>query len=108
VINLVDNALRHGLPVVELTARSVDDQVELRVRDHGPGFPQGFLPRAFERFSRADTARTGTGTGLGLAIAAAIATSTGGTHGAANHPDGGAEVWLTFPAATRDHEGARR
>jgi signal transduction histidine kinase len=37
-----------------------------------------------------------------------VATATGGTHGAANHPDGGAEVWLTFPSASRDHEGARR
>jgi signal transduction histidine kinase len=97
VTNLIDNAQRHGRPPVTLTVRSVGDQMEIRVRDHGPGFPPEFLPHAFERFSRADVARTGTGTGLGLAIAAAVTTSSGGRHGAANHPDGGAEVWLRFP-----------
>lgn len=100
VTNLVDNALRHGRPPVLVTARLLDGQVEIRVRDHGPGFPPEFLPHAFDRFTRADPARSGFGTGLGLAISAAGATG----HGAANHPAGGAEVWLTFRAVTRDRE----
>ncbi|MGH3013217.1 MAG: sensor histidine kinase, partial [Gaiellaceae bacterium] len=65
--NLVDNALHHGGSAVELSAVSENGAVELHVRDDGPGFPPEFLPRAFERFSRADDARSGRGAGLGLA-----------------------------------------
>jgi two-component system, OmpR family, sensor kinase len=52
----------------------------IEVRDHGPGFSDGFLPHAFERFRRADPARDRAdgGTGLGLAIVAAITHAHGG------------------------------
>jgi signal transduction histidine kinase len=66
------------------------------VRDEGPGFPPAFLPRAFERFTRADEARARGGTGLGLAIAAAIAAAHGGTAHAANG-ERGADVWISLP-----------
>jgi two-component system OmpR family sensor kinase len=95
--NMVDNALRHGRGDVELSAAHSNGHVELHVRDHGPGFPPEFLPDAFERFSRADEARSGGGTGLGLAIAAAIATAHGGAARAANREGGGADVWLELP-----------
>jgi signal transduction histidine kinase len=98
VSNLVDNALRHGAGPVEITASTRGHEVTVRVRDHGPGFPPDFLPTAFDRFSRADTARTGLGTGLGLAIVAAIARRHAGTAHAANHPDGGAEMSLRLTA----------
>jgi signal transduction histidine kinase len=97
VDNLVDNALRHGAGVITISAASLGDHVMVAVRDLGPGFPPEFLPRAFERFSRPDTARTGGGTGLGLAIVAAIARRHGGSAHARNHPTGGAEVTLTLP-----------
>jgi signal transduction histidine kinase len=100
IANLVDNAMRHGAGPIDITAHTVGDHFEVRVRDHGPGFPPGFLPRAFHRFSRPDTARTGAGTGLGLAIVAAIAHRHGGTAHASNHPDGGAEVSLHLPTGT--------
>jgi signal transduction histidine kinase len=71
----------------------------LHVTDAGPGFPAGFLERAFDRFSRADEARTTGGSGLGLSIVALIAQAHGGSVGAANRVDGGADVWLVLPRA---------
>ena len=95
--NLVDNALdlRRGHGRAAAPA-AVDGRVELHVRDEGAGFPPEFLPRAFERFTRADEARTRGGTGLGLAIAAAIAGAHGGTAHAANR-ENGADVWISLP-----------
>jgi two-component system, OmpR family, sensor kinase len=96
--NLVDNGLRHGGGTIRLSAGSADGRTELHVRDDGPGFPAEFLGRAFERFSRADPARTGGGSGLGLSIVRAIAEAHGGTAGAANVSPRGTDVWLSVPA----------
>src|SRR4051794_17513031 len=97
--NLVDNAMRHGAGEIRLSTRQVGDRVELHVRDDGPGFSPEFIEHAFERFSRADSARGSGGTGLGLAIVEAIARAHGGQGHAANRPEGGADVWLELPAA---------
>ncbi len=99
--NLVDNALAHGAGTVVLFARRRGELVELHVEDDGAGFPDEFLPRAFDRFSRADEARSRGGSGLGLSIVELIASAHGGTVGAANKPDGGADVWIALPAARR-------
>jgi two-component system OmpR family sensor kinase len=97
--NLVDNALAHGAGTIDLFAVERDDVVELHVADMGAGFPDGFIDRAFDRFSRADEARTSGGSGLGLSIVALIAQAHGGSVGVANRPDGGADVWLALPRA---------
>jgi two-component system OmpR family sensor kinase len=94
--NLVDNALGYGDGTVALSARAANGSVELHVRDEGAGFPPDFLPRAFERFTRADEARTRGGTGLGLAIADAIARAHGGSAHALNGSLG-ADVWIALP-----------
>jgi heavy metal sensor kinase len=94
--NHVDNALAYGAGTVELSARSVNGHVELHVTDEGRGFPPGFAPRAFDRFSRADESRSHGGSGLGLAIVQAIAQAHGGYASAANRKDGGADVWLSL------------
>src|SRR5919108_4553111 len=99
--NLVANALAYGDGEVRLAANVRDGAVELHVTDHGPGFPDGLVQRAFERFSRGDPARAD-GAGLGLPIVATIAQAHGGEAGAANLPGGGADVWLSLPAAARD------
>jgi two-component system OmpR family sensor kinase len=94
--NLVDNALSYGAGAVELSATASNGTIEIHVRDEGRGFPPAFLPRAFERFTRADEARSRGGTGLGLAIASAIA----GAHGGSAHAENlepGADVWIALP-----------
>jgi heavy metal sensor kinase len=95
--NLVDNALRHGGGRVSLRAATVNGRVELHVADEGRGFPPTFLAHAFERFSRADPARSGTGSGLGLSIVRLIAEAHGGSATAANASPRGADVWLAVP-----------
>jgi len=95
--NLVDNALAHGAGTIRLSAVSDDGALVLRVSDDGPGFPAAFIDDAFERFTRADPARTRGGSGLGLAIVRAVARAHGGDAGAANVTTGGAEVWIRLP-----------
>ncbi|HVX43871.1 MAG TPA: ATP-binding protein [Mycobacteriales bacterium] len=103
VDNLVDNALRYapsGSQIV-LTARAEEAQLLIAVSDAGPGFPPGYLPRAFERFARPTSGdgRGAGGAGLGLAIVDAIARAHGGKAVAANAPDGGAIVTIALPDA---------
>ena len=95
--NLLDNALRYGSGPVELAARRHDGSVELHVLDRGPGFADGFLDHAFERFSRAEAGQRDGGSGLGLSIVEAIARAHRGSAHAANRDGGGADVWLVLP-----------
>jgi signal transduction histidine kinase len=101
--NLVENALVHGAGPIDLYAVERDDVVELHVADSGPGFPDDFVARAFDRFSRADDARSSGGSGLGLSIVALIAEAHGGAAGVANRPGGGGDAWVTVPRARTAH-----
>ena len=76
VSNLLENAAKWSPPggVVEVALR---DGV-LSVRDHGPGFEAADLPFVFDRFYRADRARSLPGSGLGLAIVRQAAEACGG------------------------------
>ncbi|MGN6794103.1 MAG: ATP-binding protein [Streptosporangiaceae bacterium] len=101
IANLVGNALRHGSPPVTVTAsmRPDDRHLAVEVRDHGSGLPPTAIPHVFDRFYKADTARTRSeGSGLGLAIAQENARLHGGNIDASNHPDGGAVFAVTLPA----------
>ncbi len=74
VSNLVVNACRYGRPPVVVRAVQRDGELHVTVEDSGPGVPDEFVPRLFDRFAReANTASTVNGTGLGLAIARAYA-----------------------------------
>jgi len=95
--NMLDNAIRYGSEPVRLAARPAETHVELHVTDQGPGFPAGFVPHAFERFSRADNGTAHEGTGLGLAIVDAVARAHGGQARAMNATDGGADVVIVLP-----------
>ncbi|NUT39822.1 MAG: HAMP domain-containing histidine kinase, partial [Thermoactinospora sp.] len=80
VSNLVGNALKHGAPPVLITARSTDNGLEVKVRDHGKGIPLSAMPHVFDRFYKVGAGRARSqGSGLGLAIARANANLHGGT-----------------------------
>jgi signal transduction histidine kinase len=91
-MNLLQNATRHGAPPVEV---EVDGRV-VRIRDHGPGFPDDLLAEGPSRFRTASTDRGG-GHGLGLTIALAQAKVLGATLTLANASDGGALVIVELP-----------
>jgi two-component system sensor histidine kinase MprB len=99
VSNLVDNALKwsHDGGRVEIDVAAG----ALSVRDHGPGFEESDLPHVFDRFYRADNARSLPGSGLGLAIVRQAAEAQGGAVEAVNAPGGGALVRVSFSPRAR-------
>jgi signal transduction histidine kinase len=103
LVNLVSNALRHtpsdGSVAVRLEPGSAD--VRVSVEDTGEGPTPEALRRMFDRFWRADEARTTGrgGAGLGLAISRALVEAQGGRIWAENRPGGGARVSFTLPRA---------
>ena len=110
--NLVANSLAVAAPggQVTLTAAVRDGRGVLEVSDDGPGFPEGFAERAFERFSRPDSSRPSGqgGAGLGLAIVAEIARALGGSARAGNGSYGGAVVSLEIPLSEPGTEQTSR
>jgi two-component system, OmpR family, sensor histidine kinase MtrB len=100
--NVVGNAVRYGAPPVHVTAAARRDGarswLDVTVTDCGPGLPPDALSHVFERFYKADAARTRSdGSGLGLAIALENVRLHGGTLEAVNRPEGGAEFTLRLP-----------
>lgn len=94
LINLIENATKHGAPPFAIRARRQDGAVEIDVADRGPGLPAGQTESLFEKFVRASTAP---GAGLGLAVVRAIVQAHGGTVAAENRPDGGAVFRVVLP-----------
>ena len=78
VANLVGNALQHGGGEAAVRVGRDGTAAFVEVADQGPGISPEHLPHLFERFYKADPARSGTGTGLGLAIAQENARLLGG------------------------------
>ncbi len=104
--NLAANALRHTPEGgrVTLAAEAVAEGARITVRDSGPGIPPEHLPHIFERFYKADAARSATrmsGSGLGLSIVQAIVERHGATVTASNSPDGGACFEIRIPRSDR-------
>jgi two-component system phosphate regulon sensor histidine kinase PhoR len=104
--NLLDNAVKysreHG--EIRLIARQRDDEIALSVSDDGVGISKEDLPRIFERFYRADKARTRDsihGTGLGLAIVKHVAQLHGGHVEAESKIQKGTTIRLVLPVVTQ-------
>ncbi|HTU39832.1 MAG TPA: HAMP domain-containing sensor histidine kinase [Acidimicrobiales bacterium] len=99
--NLLANVRAHTPAGTATTVRveQVGDQAEIEVRDSGPGMPEEDAHRAFERFYRADPARSRAsgGSGLGLSIVSAIVAAHGGTVTATSSPGEGLTVTVRLP-----------
>jgi signal transduction histidine kinase len=78
VTNLVDNALLHGRPPVEVTVDAIDGFGRLRVEDAGDGMPTELLDAATARFQRSVEARSRPGAGLGLSLVERLVVGAGG------------------------------
>jgi signal transduction histidine kinase len=91
---LIENAARHARSCVEISGRRRGRQIEIAIRDDGPGIPPDRIELLMARGARADTR----GSGLGLAIARDIAEALDGTL-ALRSASRGLEALLTVPAA---------
>ncbi|MBI4732886.1 MAG: PAS domain-containing protein [Chloroflexi bacterium] len=100
LVNLIHNALKFTDPggSVTLTAKNDGPYVRFAIRDTGAGIPEDDLERIFERFYKADQARSGGGTGLGLSIARHIVEAHGGRIWAESRESQGSTFFFTIPA----------
>jgi two-component system phosphate regulon sensor histidine kinase PhoR len=101
VTNLVHNAIKFTPSgEIEVSARQQGDEIVISVRDTGVGLSDIDLPRIFERFYKADRARSGGGTGLGLALAKHIVHGHGGRIWAESVEGRGSTFSFTLPAVS--------
>lgn len=106
ISNLVENARRYGktpetgITTVDITTRSREDWVQVRLRDHGPGVATEHLPNLTKPFYRGDAARTAaTGAGLGLSIVDKTVRRMGGRFGIGNSNSGGLSTRIQLKEA---------
>lgn len=101
VTNLLSNAIRYNRPggTVRLTVDADHGRCLIRVADTGIGISPDNLGRIWERFYRADSARSGDGSGLGLPMVRFIANLHGGDVDAESHPGKGSIFTVTLPLA---------
>jgi signal transduction histidine kinase len=98
--NLLSNAIRVSPPggVVRMSCRCAGERVRVEVSDRGPGVPEQFRSRIFERFARAQDGHPGyKGIGLGLAISKLIVESHGGQIGYEPASGGGTTFVFELP-----------
>ncbi len=100
VVNLLDNAARHGPPGsdVHVVARNDEEELVIEVSDAGPGIAVADRDRVFHRFTRGDRAAGG-GTGLGLAIARWVVDLHGGRIAVQEPESAGCTIRVTLPGA---------
>lgn len=102
--NLVSNAINYAPEgtVVELSLVTSNVDVEVHIKDQGPGIPEESLPYVFDRFWREDKSRSRAngGSGLGLSITKLLVTLQNGKIGIKNRPEGGLDVCVSFPLAS--------
>lgn len=101
LVNLVENALKHGCSPkgheVRLRLEETSSEMVVSVRDHGCGVPVEDRQRVFHVFERGRGGTRASGSGLGLFISKAIIEAHGGSMGIDDAPGGGARFWFTLP-----------
>ena len=97
LVNLVDNALRHGSAEAQIVTGQSGGRAFVEVLDRGPGIPAEEAERMLQPFTRLDAARSGAGTGLGLAIVDRIARLHGGTVKLMPREGGGLRARVELP-----------
>ena len=99
LVNLIHNAIKFTRPggEVVLSAQTEADFVRFSVRDSGVGIPAEDLERIFERFYKADRARSGGGTGLGLSISRHLVEAHGGRIWVESMEGQGSTFFFTIP-----------
>lgn len=99
LVNLIHNAVKFTPPggSIVLSVREEGEGVIYSVKDSGVGIPQDDLSRIFERFYKADRARSGGGTGLGLSIARHIVEAHGGKIWAESREGDGSTFFFSIP-----------
>jgi len=106
LLNLLHNAVKFSPPgsVVTVGVTPSETEVVVTVADHGPGIPRAAMPRIFERFYKADRARTrgAGGTGLGLSIARHIVEAHGGRIWAESEEGAGSTFSFAIPISGPD------
>ena len=101
--NLILNATRHGAPPIEISVTEDGANAIIRIRDHGPGLPEGSAERIFEPFFRPQSASEAAGGwGLGLALVRQIAEKHGGSVRLEDTADPGAAFVVRLPLGHAD------
>jgi two-component system, OmpR family, osmolarity sensor histidine kinase EnvZ len=101
IVNLIENALRHGGPDVEVRTTVESGLAVVEVLDRGPGIPPAQVDDMLRPFTRMDTARSTPGTGLGLAIVDRIARLHGGEVKLLPREGGGLRARVELPLQQR-------
>jgi signal transduction histidine kinase len=100
LINLIDNSIKYGIQpvVIKIKLTETADSVQLSVTDNGPGIPEEYRQKVFEKFFRVPTGNkhNAKGYGLGLSYAAQVMQQHMGSIRVANIPEGGCRFTLTF------------
>jgi len=111
LMNLAGNAIKFTPEGgrIELAAHQVDDEVQVKVRDNGPGIPPEEQKRIFEAFYRLRKSGEGVeGTGLGLAITESLVKLQGGSLGLESEPGHGSCFYFSLPIAKASQEARPR
>ncbi|WP_229506383.1 ATP-binding protein [Massilia sp. BJB1822] len=101
--NLLNNALHYGQQA-EIAVRRNAGNIEIEIRDHGPGVPEDAFGSLCEPYVRLEHGRkqNSSGMGLGLGIARGIVQAHGGELLLANHPEGGFRATIALPGGAFD------